>query len=232
MKTAGVGFQSGAPLSSAVSAPSSATNRPREPLLKRPFDAVLAAIGLALSAPLWLVIAAAIKLEDGGPVLYIQERWGRYKSRFEAHKFRSMVPNADADWGSTQATEDDPRITRIGKFLRATALDEMPQLLNILKGDMSFVGPRALPLNEVQVQETSGHLPDEQIPGFEERLAVRPGLTGLAQVYAPRDVPRAEKFRHDLLYVGNQTFRLDLKLILLSFLITFRGRWEERGSKV
>jgi lipopolysaccharide/colanic/teichoic acid biosynthesis glycosyltransferase len=206
--------------------------RRREPLLKRPFDAVLAAVGLALSAPLWLAIAAAIKMEDRGPILYVQERWGWHKSRFRAFKFRSMVANADRDWGSVQAAEDDPRITRVGRFLRTTALDEMPQLLNILKGDMSFVGPRALPLNEVQVQETSSHVPDHEIPGFEERLSVRPGLTGVAQVYAPRDVPRLEKFRHDLLYVKSQTFVLDLKLILLSFLITFRARWEERGSKV
>jgi lipopolysaccharide/colanic/teichoic acid biosynthesis glycosyltransferase len=232
MKAAGVQPRTDDRLSGPLATQSSAAVRPREPALKRPFDAMLAGIGLMLSAPLWLAIAAAIKLEDGGPLLYVQERWGRYKVRFRAFKFRSMVPNADRDWGAVQATEDDPRITRVGRFLRATALDEMPQLLNILKGDMSFVGPRALPLNEIQARETSGHVPDERIPGFEERQSVRPGLTGVAQVYAPRDVPRAEKFRHDLLYVKNQSFLLDLRLILLSFLITFRARWEQRGSKV
>jgi lipopolysaccharide/colanic/teichoic acid biosynthesis glycosyltransferase len=232
MKAGGGNLPVSGPLSEPLQPQNGARDRPGEPLFKRPFDAVLAAIGLALSAPLWLAIAAAIKMEDGGPVLYVQERWGRHKSRFRAFKFRSMLPNSDRDWGAVQAAEDDPRITWVGKFLRATALDEMPQLLNILKGDMSFVGPRALPLNEVQVQEAAGHVPDEQIPGFDERLAVRPGLTGVAQVYAARDVPRAEKFKHDLLYVRDQTFRLDLKLILLSFVITFRGKWEERGSKV
>jgi lipopolysaccharide/colanic/teichoic acid biosynthesis glycosyltransferase len=232
MKAARVDLRTTGPLAGPLQSQSGPRDRPGGPLFKRPFDAVLAAIGLALSAPLWLAIAAAIKLEDGGPVLYVQERWGRHRSRFRAFKFRSMLPDSDRAWGAVQAVEDDPRITAVGKFLRATALDEMPQLFNILKGDMSFVGPRALPLNEVQVQEAAGHVRDEQIPGFDERLAVRPGLTGVAQVYAARDVPRAEKFKYDLLYVRTQTFLLDLKLILLSFLITFRGKWEERGSKV
>jgi lipopolysaccharide/colanic/teichoic acid biosynthesis glycosyltransferase len=231
MSRTSYGLKVGASRSETAQSPSPVSDRRGEPLLKRLFDAVLAATGLALSAPLWLVIAAAIKLEDGGPVLYIQDRWGRGKSQFKALKFRSMVTNADLEWGAVQAGRDDPRITRVGRFLRATALDEMPQLWNILTGDMSFVGPRALPINERQVQEAGEHVADDRIPGFEERLRVRPGLTGVAQVYAPRDVPRAEKFRQDVFYVENQSFVLDLKLILLSFLITFRGKWEERGAK-
>jgi lipopolysaccharide/colanic/teichoic acid biosynthesis glycosyltransferase len=132
---------------------------------------------------------------------------------------------------SVQATEDDPRITRVGRLLRATALDELPQLLNIWKGDMSFVGPRALPINERQGREASGDLPDEKIPGFHERLRVLPGLTGIAQIYAPRDVLRRHKFRYDRFYISRQSFWLDLKLIVLSFWITFRGAWERRGGK-
>jgi len=97
-------------------------------------------------------------------------------------------------------------ITRIGKFLRATSLDEMPQILNIWKGEMSWVGPRVLPMNEVQVKEGNGHISDEAIPGFDLRCRVRPGLTGMAQVYAPRDVPRRHKFRYDLIYIQNQSF--------------------------
>lgn len=204
----------------------------KEPALKRPFDVVLALAGIILSTPLWLAIAAAIKLEDAGPVLYVQERWGRNRKSFMAYKFRSMVADADERWGSLQATVDDPRITRIGKLLRATALDEMPQLLNILKGDMSFVGPRALPMNEVQVREDGDSIPDEEIPGFDERLRVRPGLTGITQIYAPRDVPRREKFEYDLVYIRRQSFLYDLKLIILSFLITFRGKWEAREEKI
>ncbi|MFH1314617.1 MAG: sugar transferase [Candidatus Eisenbacteria bacterium] len=203
-----------------------------EPVLKRPFDFVLALTGIILSAPVWLAIALAIKLEDGGPVLYVQQRWGKNREGFTAYKFRSMVANADEKWGSLQATEDDPRITRMGKLLRATALDEMPQLLNILKGDMSFVGPRALPMNEVQVREEGDGLPDKEIPGFDERLRVRPGLTGIAQIYAPRDVPRKEKFEYDLVYIRKQSFVYDLRLIILSFLITFRGRGEVRAKKI
>jgi len=142
-----------------------------------------------------------------------------------------MVVDADKKFGNTQAHENDPRITRVGRFLRATSLDEMPQILNIWKGDMSWVGPRALPMNEVQAKEENGYIPDEAIPGFDLRCKVTPGLTGLAQIYAPRDVPRRHKFKYDLIYINNQSFLLDLKLILLSFWITFRGKWEHRGKK-
>ena len=144
--------------------------------------------------------------------------------------------------------------TRLGRFLRATALDELPQLWNIFRGDMSFVGPRALVPEEIEVREkpckvqssrfkVQGSKFDvqdprkgeavalEKIPGYEERHRVRPGLTGVAQVYAPRDVPRRHKFKFDLLYIKRQTFWLDLKLIALSFWISFRGKWEHRGRK-
>jgi lipopolysaccharide/colanic/teichoic acid biosynthesis glycosyltransferase len=211
----------------AVHVPALAAKEPREPRFKRPFDATLAGLGLLLSAPLWGLIAMAIKLEDGGPVFFRQERWGRGQQPMRVHKFRTMRPTADR---TLQATEDDPRITRVGRVLRATALDEMPQLLNIVTGEMSFVGPRALPINERQVQETA-EVPDEQIPGFAERLRVRPGLTGIAQIWAPRDVPRRQKFRYDLLYLKKQRFWLDLKLLALSVWITVRGRWEVRGRK-
>jgi len=197
--------------------------------LKRAFDVALAAAGLFLSAPLGLLIAAAIKLEDGGPVLLGQERVGRGGRPFRAWKFRSMVPDADRRFGPVQAAERDGRITRVGRVLRATALDELPQLWNILRGDMSFVGPRPLLPAEVEVRGDGRAVPLEEIPGFEERHRVRPGLTGLAQVYAPRDVPRRHKFRLDRLYVRRQSFLLDLKLVLLSFWITFRGKWEDRS---
>jgi lipopolysaccharide/colanic/teichoic acid biosynthesis glycosyltransferase len=191
-----------------------------EPLLKRPFDALLSGLGLLCSAPLWVLIACAIKLEDGGPVFFRQERWGQGKRPIRVYKFRTMIPNAHR---VTQAAEDDPRITRVGRILRDTALDEMPQLLNIWKGD--------LPMNERQVREGGEEVSDEQIPGFEERLRIRPGLTGIAQIWAPRDVPRRHKFKYDVFYLKKQSFWLDLKLIALSFWITFRARWEVRGQK-
>lgn len=200
--------------------------------LKRTFDFVFASLALFLSLPLWLVFGLVIKLEDGGPILYRQKRWGRDKRPIDVYKFRTMIVDADKKFGSVQAQENDPRITKVGRFFRATSLDEMPQILSIWKGDMSWVGPRALPMNEVQVKEENGHIPDEAIPGFDIRCKVRPGLTGLAQIYAPRDVPRRHKFRYDLIYVQKQSFWLDLKLIALSFLITFRGKWEHRGRKV
>jgi lipopolysaccharide/colanic/teichoic acid biosynthesis glycosyltransferase len=204
----------------------------KEPFLKRPFDMGLAGLGLLLSAPLWAVASLAIKLEDGGPVFFRQERWGRGKRPIRVYKFRTMVPNANPGGVTVQATEDDPRITLMGRILRATAFDEIPQLLNIWNGEMSFVGPRALPMNERQIRESSEKIPDEQIPGFEERLQVRPGLTGVAQIWAQRDIPRRHKFRYDLLYLKKQSFWFDLKLIVLSFWITFRGKWEVRGEKL
>jgi lipopolysaccharide/colanic/teichoic acid biosynthesis glycosyltransferase len=203
----------------------------RSELLKRGFDLVLSSLGLLLAAPVWTVIALAVKLQDGGPVFFAQDRWGQAGKRIRVLKFRTMIADTGSGGASVQALEHDPRITRVGRILRATALDELPQLLNIWKGEMSFVGPRALPINEQQGQEQHANVPDEKIPGFHDRLQVRPGLTGIAQIFAPRDVPRRHKFRYDLLYIRRRSFRLDLRLILLSFWITFRGAWERRQGK-
>lgn len=202
----------------------------QEPFLKRPFDVALAAIMLLLSAVVWLAIAAAIKLEDGGPVFYRQERWGRNQTRFRVWKFRSMVTTSDRDFGITQATANDRRVTRVGQLLRATGLDELPQLLNILHGEMSFVGPRALSTSERNQDGTP--LQYENTPGFSTRLRVRPGLTGLATIYLPKDAPSLLKFRTDLLYVRRLSFWLDMRLVMLSFWISFRGKWETRAHKV
>ena len=202
------------------------------PALKRPFDVALSGLGLLGSLPLWALIAAAIKLEDGGPVFYGQERVGRGGRRFRSWKFRSMVADADRRFGALQAREDDPRVTRTGRLLRATAMDELPQLWSILVGDMSFVGPRALRPEEIEVGGDGTPVPLQAIPGYEARHRVTPGLTGIAQIYAPRDIPRRQKFKLDQLYVGKQSFWLDLRLIALSFWITVRARWEHRGRKL
>jgi lipopolysaccharide/colanic/teichoic acid biosynthesis glycosyltransferase len=199
--------------------------------LKRAFDVLLSGMGLLGSLPLWAVISAAIKLEDGGSVFFGQTRVGRGGRPFKSWKFRSMVPDADKRFGPVQAQERDPRVTRVGRLLRATAMDELPQLWNIFKGDMSFVGPRALISHEIELDGNGECVALEDIPGFEKRHRVRPGLTGIAQVYAPRDIPRRSKFRYDLLYVENQSFCLDMRLIALSFWITFRGKWESRDKK-
>jgi lipopolysaccharide/colanic/teichoic acid biosynthesis glycosyltransferase len=201
-------------------------------MIKRLFDASLSAAGLVVSAPLWCVIPIAIKIEDGGPVFFPQERVGLDGRVFLALKFRSMRPDAETLTGPVQATENDPRVTRVGRVLRATAMDELPQLVNILRGDMSFVGPRPLRPGEVDVRGDGQLIALEQIPGYKERHAVRPGLTGLTQVYASRDISRTSKFRLDRLYMKRAGFCLDVRLILLSFWITGRGQWEARGRKM
>lgn len=198
--------------------------------MKRAFDIALSGVGLVFSSPLWLLFGLAIKLEDGGPIFYSQERVGFRGRNFEALKFRSMRTDAESGVGAVQAVEADPRVTRIGRVMRKTAMDELPQLWNIFRGDMSFVGPRALRPGEVEASATT-LVPIDQIPGYAARAAVRPGLTGIAQIYAPRDVPRRQKFRYDRLYVRRQSLWLDLRLILLSFWISFLGTWESRGRK-
>jgi len=198
---------------------------------KRPFDILVSGLGLLVSAPLWALIALAVRLEDRGPVFYSQERVGKGGRRFKSGKFRSMVSDSDERFGPLQAMDGDSRVTRVGRVLRATALDELPQLWNIFKGDMSFVGPRALLPEEIEVNGNGELIPLEKIPGYRERHRVRPGLTGLAQIYAPRDIPRRHKFKYDLLYIKKQTFWLDLRLIALSVWITVRGKWEYRGRK-
>ncbi len=198
---------------------------------KRSLDILLASAGILLAAPLGALIAAAIKLDDGGAVFHPHRRVGQGGRSFRSWKFRSMHSQAESG-GARQAAPNDARITRVGRLLRSTALDELPQLWNILRGDMSFVGPRALLPAEIEVNGSGRVVALRDIPGYRERHRVTPGLTGIAQVFAPRDVPRRQKFRLDLLYIRKRSFWLDLKLILLSFWITFRGRWETRGGKI
>ena len=203
------------------------------PFLKRLFDVILSSLGLVFSSPLWALIAIAIKLDDSGPVFYRQARVGRSGKVFQSWKFRSMTPESDLDFGPLAAAEQDPRITRIGRFLRGTAMDELPQLWSILKGDMSFVGPRALMPYEIAVGESgSPPRPLSSIRGYRERHRVTPGLTGVSQIFRPRNVKPELKFRLDRLYIQKRSFWLDLQLISLSFWITFLGRWEDRGDKL
>ena len=208
----------------------------REPRFKRPFDILLSAFGLLVSLPLWIIIVVGIWWEDGRPIFFRQERIGRHGRLFRALKFRSM--RKDPAQVEVQASRNDPRITRIGRLLRQTALDELPQIWNIFIGDMSFVGPRSQP--EKEIVHTRGgrkELNIRQIPGFARRQVVRPGLTGVAQLFARREVPHRYKFKYDLIYVrrlmasrnllGDIHFLFyDLGLILRSTWITCTGRWE------
>jgi lipopolysaccharide/colanic/teichoic acid biosynthesis glycosyltransferase len=199
--------------------------------VKRAFDVVISGVGLIVSAPVWIVIAAAVKAWDRGPVFYTQERVGLGGRAFRALKFRSMVPDAEARVGAIQASAADPRVTPVGRLLRATAMDELPQLWNIFRGDMSFVGPRALRPGEIEREGDGRLVPLEAVPGFSDRIRVRPGLTGLAQIYAPRDIPRRQKFKYDRLYIERRSFWLDVRLFVLSFWISLRGTWEHAGRK-
>ena len=193
---------------------------------KRPFDLVLLVSAHIALLPLWVVlwtlIPLLIWLSDRGPLFHRQLRAGEGGKPFTLRKFRTMVRDAELI-GPAWTTEDDPRFTRFGRVLRRTALDELPSLLNVWKGEMSFVGPRALNVDEQALLE-------RQIPGFNERLVVRPGLTGLAQVYNLSDDPEL-KLRYDLAYIRGMSLWLDVKLIVLSARNTLFARWDRRKGK-
>jgi lipopolysaccharide/colanic/teichoic acid biosynthesis glycosyltransferase len=199
-------------------------------MAKRAFDIVFAVVGLVLSSPVWIVAALLVKLQDGGPVFFRQDRSGLNGRPFDVLKFRSMSTDAERH-GARQAVAGDPRVTAVGRWLRATAMDELPQLWNILVGDMSVVGPRALRPGEVEAHGAGVFERLEDVPGFALRSSVRPGLTGVAQIYARRDLPRRLKFRYDRLYIQHQAFALDLRLVALSFWISLTGAWEVRGRQ-
>ena len=201
-------------------------------LLKRGFDVLLALLMLVVSSPVWLALTLLILLEDGGPVFFTQERWGQGGKPFRVLKFRTMAKDAVNRHGVRLAQESDARVTRLGRVLRRTGLDELPNLVAILRGEMSFVGPRALAVDEVVGEIDGRYHSYERVPGFRARLDVRPGLTGLATVYVPRDASPRRKFAYDLLYIRRWSLGLDLKLVVLSFFISFLGRWERRSRKV
>ncbi|NIM91389.1 MAG: sugar transferase [Candidatus Aminicenantes bacterium] len=198
---------------------------PKASFLKRPFDFMLSLMGLIISTPLWILIPASIWLESRRPIFYYQSRVGKRGKVFRVRKFRSMIKDAEKHSGAVWAEENDSRVTRVGRILRATAMDELPQLLSILKGDMSFVGPR--PERPELVTQFS-----EEIPNYDLRHLVKPGLTGMAQIFGQYDTPPKHKLKYDLLYVKKHNIWLDLKLILLSFWITFKGKWESREKKI
>jgi lipopolysaccharide/colanic/teichoic acid biosynthesis glycosyltransferase len=178
-----------------------------------------------LWAFLWALIPLLIWLKHGPPIFYAQERLGLRGKIFKTLKFRSMVKDAERDTGAIWAGENDPRVTGLGRILRATALDELPQVINILRGEMSFVGPRA------ERPELSQRFTDELVD-FRKRLVVRPGLTGMAQIYGKYDSSPAEKLHYDLLYIERMNPWLDIRLLLLSLLVTLRGKWESREKKI
>jgi lipopolysaccharide/colanic/teichoic acid biosynthesis glycosyltransferase len=191
----------------------------RGPLAKRIFDLLLATVGLVVSVPVWTLSAFLVWFEDPGPVMFVKNSVGKGGVNFHQFKFRTMQRGAESHTGPILARQGDERVLRIGRLLRKTALDELPQLLNIIKGEMSFVGPR--PQRTVLV---NGYL--ERMPEYAERHRVRPGLAGLAQVAGDYYLTPRQKLRFDRLYIGYISLGFDLKLILLAFLIAFWFRWQ------
>ena len=213
------------PLATQSPAPDMAANQ-RSALHKRPMDLSIIFVSHILFFPLWAIlwtaIPALIMITSGRPVFHRQIRVGKNGRHFELVKFRTMVSDAEKV-GASWTVVDDPRITNFGRLLRKTALDELPQLLNIIRGEMSFVGPKPLAVQEHEMLS-------ETHPEFPKRLAVIPGLTGLAQVYDQQD-EALTKLHFDLEYIARTSLWLDVKLIFLSGINTCLGRWDKRSGK-
>ncbi|MGQ9818741.1 MAG: sugar transferase [Candidatus Kapaibacteriales bacterium] len=192
--------------------------RPWEAFLKRVLDITISVLILVLGIPLWIIIAILIKLDSKGPVFFKQERIGKGGKVFHCYKFRSMYVGSDKV-GPLHTKINDPRVTKVGYFLRRTHLDEIPQLWNVLKGEMSLVGPRPLNLEIDKLKEN---------PLVKRRFVVRPGITGWNQVnkpiYEPNDEYLINKLKDDLYYIGNMSIKLDLEILLRTIYLVLRGR--------
>jgi exopolysaccharide biosynthesis polyprenyl glycosylphosphotransferase len=179
---------------------------PGQQQAKRLFDILFSAIGLVLFLPFMLVISAAVEISTPGHIFYRQKRVGLNGKVFYPVKFRTMFDDAEKDLGPVLASADDPRITPVGRLLRPLRLDELPQMINVLKGEMSFVGPR--PERPFFVEQFC-----RDIPEYHYRLKVKPGISGLAQVQGKYDTEVADKLRYDLYYIRNYSLLLDLQII-------------------
>ena len=184
-------------------------------VFQRVLDVVLSLLGLVIGIPIIAIFGILIKIDDKGPITYKQERLGKCGKSFYIYKLRSMRLDAEK-YGAQWAEKDDPRITKVGKFIRKTRIDEIPQLFNILKGDMGLIGPRPeRPNFTVQF--------NEEIPGFINRLAIKPGLTGWAQVNGGYEVTPEEKLIEDIYYIKNRSVLLDFKILLRTVKVVFTG---------
>ena len=193
-------------------------------MIKRSIDLSFLIIGFTLLMPILLIVILLVViflfLEDGYPIFYTQDRYAKNKKQFKLYKFRSMIKNAEQQTGAIWASkDDDPRLTKTGKFIRKYAIDEIPQLINILRGDISIVGPRP-ERPELYTKFSKGNLP------YEKRLDAPQGLTGLAQLLGSYDTLPKNKLRYDLLYIKNQSVYLDIKIIFFSVLVTIIGNWQ------
>lgn len=189
-------------------------------LVKGLIDRTCAAVLFISSIPVLFLIALAVKLDSKGPALYAQERVGRFGETFKIYKFRSMQVDAEATGAVWCAGNKDPRMTRVGRFLRRTHLDELPQLWNVVKGDMSLVGPR--PERPQFVEELV-----REVPGYDDRLLIKPGITGLAQVHYQYDQSVADvrrKLRFDTFYIKRMCLMLDAKIMVWTFVVLITGK--------
>ncbi|MBR3195494.1 MAG: sugar transferase [Clostridia bacterium] len=186
-----------------------------EAAIKRFFDVVLSILALVVLSPVFLVTGIAIKLEDKGPVFFRQERVTIGHKRFQILKFRSMIVNAEEDGKSHPAQAKDDRITKVGRVIRAVRIDELPQLINIIKGDMSIVGPRPERVEHVELYE-------KEIPEFSFRYKVKGGLTGYAQVYGKYNTTALDKLKLDLMYIMNYNLLLDVQILFETVKILFQ----------
>lgn len=192
--------------------------------VKRFFDIVLSVFTLVVLSPVLLIVALAIKHEDGGPVFYKQERCTIGGEKFMILKFRSMIVDAEKDGRPHPVTEDDDRITKVGKVIRACRIDELPQLINILKGDMSIVGPRPERVEHVERYKA-------MIPEFAFREKMKGGLTGYAQVYGKYNTTALDKLKLDLMYITNYSLLLDVQIIFETVKILFQKESTEGFSE-
>ena len=192
--------------------------------IKRFMDIVVSLIGLIIALPFMIVTALAIKLYDGGPIFYKQERLTFNGKKFFVYKFRSMIVNAESKSGAVLASKNDSRITPVGKIVRACRLDELPQFINVLKGDMSLVGPRP---ERPEIADDYY----KTLPEFGYRLKIKAGLTGYAQLYGKYNTTPYDKLQLDLMYIQNYSFLLDIKLILMTVKIMFMKESTEGFTK-
>jgi lipopolysaccharide/colanic/teichoic acid biosynthesis glycosyltransferase len=189
-------------------------------MIRRVFDIAVSALALLLASPLIALAALAIRLESPGPVVYRQRRAGRDGRLFDMLKLRTMVDGAEHIGAGLAVNENDSRITRVGAFLRRTSLDELPNLLNVLRGDMSLIGPR--PTVPVQVEQYTARQ--------RGRLAVKPGITGWAQVNGRASLPWAERIELDLYYIAHRSLALDLKIVWRTVAMVLGGSGLYKGQ--
>jgi len=189
-------------------------------VIRRALDIVVSALALALGAPLLALAVVAIRLESPGPAIYRQRRAGRDGRPFDVYKLRTMVDGAENIGAGLAVDADDPRITRVGAFLRRTSLDELPNLVNVLRGEMSLVGPR--PTLPVQVEQYT-----ERQRG---RLAIKPGLTGWAQVNGRASLPWPERIELDLYYIEHRSLALDLEILVRTLAMVLGGSGLYKGK--